>query len=136
MGLEWIGLEERKDANTYPWGGEFKPDLMYGNLLGQECDGKFSFKKGGPIQGYKDNFLTTGPVMSDSKDQRRGVYDLAGNVSEWCQDADEVDSKERIVRGGAWIAYKPVNCSSAVKSSRAIDQSYPFLGFRLVMGSK
>jgi formylglycine-generating enzyme required for sulfatase activity len=33
-----------------------------------------------------------------------GLYDMAGGVAEWCQDAAEPGSKVHVVRGGAWTA--------------------------------
>ena len=34
---------------------------------------------------YNDGFATTAPVMS-FKPNAFGIYDLEGNVSEWCRD--------------------------------------------------
>ena len=78
-----------------------------------------------------------------------GLYDMHGNVSEWCRDwfagrsssggpapvADPVgpesSSRGRAVRGGSWFDYARL-CRSASRSFLSPGESNPRTGFRLV----
>jgi len=75
-----------------------------------------------------------------------GLYDMHGNVSEWCQDywhdnyddaptdgsawIEGGDSERRILRGGAWFSF-PRICRSAYRYSGTPDFRYDGIGFRV-----
>ncbi len=74
-----------------------------------------------------------------------GIYDMQGNVAEWCLNADDVtetsdtdtnnelqDSKY-VLRGGSWKSL-PDECSfTAKKEMKTPEQANPTCGFRVVM---
>jgi formylglycine-generating enzyme required for sulfatase activity len=77
-----------------------------------------------------------------------GLYDMHGNVYEWCQDSwhdnytdaptdgsawlsSKEDSNRRLLRGGSWYSY-PENCRSAARSSLNLDYGDSLFGFRVV----
>jgi len=79
-----------------------------------------------------------------------GLYDMHGNVWEWCLDhwhdtyegaptdgsawLSSGESKLRLLRGGSWDNY-PRYCRSAGRNGGARDDQYGFIGFRLVCAS-
>lgn len=55
----------------------------------------------GNLSGDADGYATTAPV-GQFIPNRLGVYDLVGNVAEWCSDHIFKDGHFRIVRGASW----------------------------------
>ena len=79
-----------------------------------------------------------------------GIYDMHGNVWEWCQDkwhndyegaptngtAWEIDGygSQRVVRGGSWDRY-PRDCRSATRNAALANYKYDTVGLRVVCSS-
>lgn len=76
-----------------------------------------------------------------------GIYDMSGNVGEWCEDVFHLDylgapkdgnawtsegeQESRVIRGGSWSS--PNNyCRSANRDQRDADDRVSFIGFRLI----
>jgi len=96
--------------------------------------------------GYKKSGKQT-HLVGQKKPNAFGLYDMHGNVWEWCQDwYDEnyysnspgVDPEgpntgtARVLRGGSWYGY-PRRCRSAVRSRNGPGYRYVDLGFRVVV---
>jgi formylglycine-generating enzyme required for sulfatase activity len=117
---EWscaAGIGEREDpakspadksekiSDAYPWGAQWPPPPNAGNYAGEELQpllaaGKYRWIKG-VISGYRDGFAETSPVGSFAPN-RFGLYDLGGNVWQWCEDWFDKEHNGRVLRGGAW----------------------------------
>ena len=71
-----------------------------------------------------------------------GLYDMSGNVHEWCTDAyapygteqpTSLDESQRLViRGGCWFSL-PKDCRSTSRSSEAPDMRFYTIGLRLAL---
>jgi len=91
-----------KIKNVYPWGPNFPPPVRSGNYAGSEASNADwpDFYK--TIDGYRDLDARVAAVGSYAANEF-GVYDLGGNVWEWCEDwIDPATRKHRVKRGGCW----------------------------------
>lgn len=85
----------------------------------------------------KDGYLFTAPVASFPPNGF-GLFDMAGNVSEWCQDQYKPGAAGpfkpgvlRLLKGGSWFSQaRDLRCSA--RQSAPPDYADGFIGFRVV----
>jgi formylglycine-generating enzyme required for sulfatase activity len=93
--------KNKKVKDVYPWGTQWPPPKGAGNYAGSEArDAKWPANEQ-TISGYNDGYPRTSPVGSFPPN-RYGLYDMGGNVDEWCEDMFDNDHGWRVVRGAGW----------------------------------
>ena len=120
-----------KVAGVYPWGTNWPPPSGAGNYAGSEVR---SVKWPGlwkTIEGYRDDYICTSPVGSFTANQF-GLYDMGGNVWQWCEDEYSSGSVTRLLRGGAWIVGNPARLLSSFRLDYYTDSRCDNFGFRCV----
>ena len=137
--------------NIYPWGNEH---INTGKPKANSWEGKFPY-----LNEKKDGFITAAPVKSFSANGY-GLYDMAGNVWEWCSDwyshdyykeltgrtnidpkgpaksydPDEPYTRKRSLRGGSFLCNDSY-CSGyrvARRMKSSPDTGLEHTGFRCV----
>ncbi len=114
------GTPKDKDGKTpgvYPWGTQWPPPKGAGNY-----DSSLSV----------DSYANTSPVGSFTANSF-GLYDLGGNVWEWCEDWYDGAQASRVLRGGSWISRNPANLLSSFRRGGSPDFRDGSLGFRCVL---
>ena len=127
-----------RDMAKYPWGNPYIRNAK-GCLLANFKPGRGNY--------FDDGFAYTSPVGTYFANQY-GLYDMSGNVAEWCQDAynpsaipltwdlnptyyDE-NIPYKVIRGGSWkdIAYF---LETGTRTYEHKDSTRSSIGFRCVM---
>ncbi len=140
---EWEFSARAGTTTLYYWGDEFDP------AKANFCDSDCELNLGGTVP---DGYVHTAPVGSFPPNPA-GLYDMAGNVSEWVADwmednyyvlspkndpkgPERMDEKimrggtnNKVIRGGSWKT-NPVSLQSAVRKSIWMDYRLEGLGFR------
>ncbi len=127
-----------RDMAKYPWGGPYVRNSK-GCALANFKPGRGNY--------YDDGFQYSAPAgMYFANDF--GLYDMAGNVSEWCEDAfnpasmpvvwdlnptyyDENEPR-KVVRGGSWKDI-PFYVETGTRNYEFQDSARSYIGFRCVM---
>ena len=126
--LEWEKGSRYVDGREYPWGNKWDTEKCR-NSVGQSVDG------------------TCGVWSYAKSGSPWGLYQMAGNVWEWCEDVYRDNAYERykkgdltvpkgtgarVVRGGSWINYND-HCFECVYRSHCLPEGRDRVyGFRCV----
>jgi formylglycine-generating enzyme required for sulfatase activity len=142
---EWsiaVGLDsergntpQEKDSKIklYPWGTQWPPPPGAGNYAGEELRIGNEPEDWTGIRGYNDGYPRTSPVGSFAAN-KNGLYDMGGNVWQWCEDWYNSLYEYRVVRGGSWIDGLDFNMLSSSRTyRREPDLRYDIVGFRCVV---
>jgi sulfatase modifying factor 1 len=127
-------------GKKYGWGDRLKPG---GKSLANWWQGVF------PTHNTGEDGYTGRAVVGKFPPNGYGLYDMAGNVWEWCSDwfamsyyqtsprhnpQGPVEGKERVIRGGSWMCSEDY-CQGfrvAARSHSSTDTGLNNLGFRCV----
>ena len=102
---------------VYPWGTQWPPPKGAGNYA--------------PSLGV-DDYEHTSPVGSFAPN-KHGLYDMGGNVCQWCEDWYDGEQTSRVLRGASWNCDLPGNLLSSCRDlSRPGGRDY-IIGFRCVL---
>ena len=125
---------DAKLPGVYPWGSEWPPVPGSGNYGGTELEQSRSKAKPKqhPIDGFTDPFVYTAPVGSFPADAN-GLFDLGGNVMEWCLDLYDSKSKNRTCRGAHWLNADPESLLSSDRRDVVPFGIAMHCGFRCVL---
>jgi formylglycine-generating enzyme required for sulfatase activity len=131
-----------KIEDVFPWGRQGRgapPPKGAGNYAGQEIKSlspemaeKVLWKGFLLISGYNDRHPFTAPVGSYTPNNL-GIYDLGGNVWEWCEDKYESGETWRVLRGGSWFDGVRVYLLSSFRGLNGPDLRLDRNGFRVVV---
>ena len=143
---EWEWACRAGAPSIYFWGVSPNHAYLYVNgleeatrlALGESCD-MIGFPR-------DDGHRLSAPVGEPRRPNAWGLYDMLGNVSEWCADrygpyqvrspaqnpSGPSDGGARVVRGGSWLSHR--RCvRSAYRSGARPDTECVHIGFRLVV---
>lgn len=137
-----IGRDERWNKDTtpatvvrnetdFPWGKDWPPPKGAGNYSDLSRKNKAPANKSQYFEDYDDGFPTTSPVMSFPPN-KLGIYDLGGNVWEWCDDWFDSSKTDRVLRGSSWTHWEKENLRSSFRDHHKPDERLG-LGFRIVL---
>jgi formylglycine-generating enzyme required for sulfatase activity len=106
-------FDNKKAPLKYPWGHQFPPEESSGNYSDQSAKDLLPTV----LKGYNDGYAVTAPSAT-FKPNSLGLYDMGGNVSEWCHDYYSIYSyapekmyvepvgpkagKHHVIRGSSW----------------------------------
>ena len=162
---------EKRHENFYPkqgfgskpvvevsWLGAYKYAQSIGKRLATEAEWEYAATGGNRSRGHRysgdDNYATVAwgrsnsgghsHITGEKKSNELGIYDMSGNVYEWCYDKYDVNyyensvknnpsgapyGSERVLRGGSFIT---VNVSVRNRNAASSDRTGSDIGFRCV----
>ena len=117
VAARWAG--ETTDARAYPWGDKFDTE-------------KANTKEGGVGQ------TTAVSLYPSGKQPNLNLYDLSGNVWEWCRNKyqdpndEQIDSDRRVLRGGSFFSSYDY-ARAAFRANLTPSYRVDYYGFRVAV---
>ena len=149
MDMEWsaaVGLPNERGStpqardgkirNEFPWGRQWPPPAGVGNY----ADRGAQRARGSVIENYADGFAQTAPAGS-FKPNALGIYDLGGNVWEWCMEGYKGDASGSgrdwgVLRGGSWATSNRAELQSSYRNVVDRNERDVIYGFRCVLAAE
>jgi len=103
--------------DVYPWGTEWPPPTGAGNYAESLTN---------------DGFPKTSPVGTFGPNPF-GLFDMGGNVWQWCDDKYDNVHDWRVLRGGSWVDRSPQSLLSSSRSGVGPTSQDDGSGFRVVV---
>ena len=140
--LEWskaVGLPvergqtpEMRDMSVqdqYPWGKQWPPPKGAGNYTGRESGSEVA------VPGYEDGYAQTSPVGSFQPNSE-GLFDMGGNVWQWCMDTWNTKARSRVLRGASFSqGALQMSLLSSCRIHSMPDRESDNYGFRVIKAS-
>ncbi len=142
-------LNEKEDGKGYQYRLPSETEWEYacrgGATSEEECSYHFYFDKPtNDLSSTKANFRGDSPFGKARKGpyfdrptkvgsyapNKLGLYDMHGNVWQWCEDLWEKKGSDRVYRGGGWSNFG-TDCQAARRYGDALRFRSSLLGFRL-----
>jgi serine/threonine-protein kinase len=121
-----------KNNVDYPWGIGFPPSKPnVGNYADDTFHTRFMLKDGW-MAGYSDGYAATSSVATFPPNSF-GLFDMGGNVWQWCEGWFDEAHKDRVLRGASWLNFERdyLLSSHRIHSPPSIRRNYN--GFRCVL---
>lgn len=103
--------------DAFPWGSSWPPATNAGNYASSL---------------RVDDYENTSPVGNFGPNLN-GLYDMGGNVWQWCEDWYDRHAKSRVLRGGAWNSCVEDITRSSFRYYATPASGYDYVGFRCVI---
>ncbi len=143
---EWEYAARAGSSTLFPWGDELAAMTEHANAADKAWQNLTKHKSGVLRAADDDGFAFTSPVGSFHSNPC-GIYDMIGNVWEWCQDVYDPDyyksspssdpsgppseaGAAHVIRGGAWYITAGTT-RSAYRYGLTAGYHYHGLGFRV-----
>lgn len=125
---QWECAARGMDARIFPWGNQWNPECC------NSAEESGHYDQTSPVAAYPNGISP------------HGVFDMVGNVWEWCADwyepgygngavrTDPVGPESgqyKVCRGGSWMNHG-YSCRATMRARRAVDFSDAYIGFRVV----
>ncbi len=124
---EWEYACRAGTTTRFIWGDQIVRGEGFGNFADLNLKKKHS---NWTVFPWKDAFTErTAPVASFQQNDF-GLYDMIGNVAEWCSDEFPGGGGRRSLRGGSW-ASSPRDCRSSSRDGDQPDHPSTIVGFRV-----
>lgn len=121
----------RDERPLFAWGSDWPPTPGAGNFAGEEVL-ESVWPPWPMIEGYRDGYPRTSPVgtFAPSAD---GLFDLSGNLWEWCSDWYDAGEQHRVRRGGSWNSNSPEHLRLTARGRLREQLGTDDTGFRVVL---
>jgi hypothetical protein len=121
--------KDGKITDVYPWGGQWPPRRGAGNYADQAAKEKYSGWLA--VSAFNDGYAQTSPVgMFETNGL--GLYDMGGNVWQWCEDSYYPGTQSRVLRGGSCLNHSPSCLQSSARAYNEPGFRGDAYGFRCV----
>ena len=127
---EWVASAKCGDDRVYPWGNRWPP--RYGNFSDLTARKRLVEWRG--IRRYEDDSVVTCSVDKSGVNEW-GIYGLAGNVWEWCEDWYDASHRYKVRHGGSWDFDEQPNLRIDARGFDRANARDDTVGFRLVLAA-